>query len=69
MAREFSDEDIQRHLTYEEEHGRDTLTSYKIIEQLRSERDFHFGNECQADQEVISLEIILQHHGIEYNLS
>lgn len=63
--RTYSDEDIERYLAYERECGREDRSSYKMIRQLRSERDFHFQNEVNADQRVIELEIKLTDNHID----
>ena len=57
MPREIEDEEIQRYLSFEKKKGRDTTESYLIIESLIRERNFHFKNECEADQECITLQI------------
>lgn len=64
MTRRFTDEEIQRHLDYEKERGRDNYSSYRMIQQLLAERDFHMQNECDADQVVVEMEFFLKERNL-----
>jgi hypothetical protein len=57
MSREIEDAEIARYLKHEVASGRHNTPSFRIINSLLMERDFHFKNECDSDQECITLQI------------